>query len=455
MFSLRKTVLCLVFLGITQLSLANFKDELSDYAFSKTRTLSLIVQYKGKVIYNARANSWPEDKPHLLWSMSKSVMGQLLGIAVYEGRITLEESICEKLSEYKGSTYCAIKVVDLLNFASGLRWNEVYENSIVESSPISLLYGKNKKGLLSFVLNEPHDLRYTPGTVAMYSSGDTLLLSKVIQRAYSAEEYAQLPWKKWANKIGINSLVFERDSANTFMGSSYAYLTAADTLKWGNFLLNNGAVNGKQILPKWWLKYTTQVSSAYVNDRIISDGDEMMGKHWWVNTPIPSIGANKAWHYAPADMYIAAGHWGQVLAISPSEDLVIVRYGEDKESGTFKFNELVRYVLQLAHDKRIPENPEPSGNPHLVKENNSGLSYKRFTTTTTEIGLFAGYKAKEYCSCIYVMKQSESYCSEFVKNKAVPSFLVPLRHDKKEKVVNVNGRKARFVSEQYGCTPVI
>ncbi len=76
-------------------------------------------------------------------------------------------------------------------------------------------------------------------------------------------------------------------------------------------------------------------------------------------------------------------------------------------------------------------------------------------TTTTEIGLFAGYKAKEYCSCFYVMKQTENYCKEYVKNKAVPSFLVPLRHDKKNKVVNVNGRKVRFVSEQYGCSPVI
>lgn len=236
------------------------------------------------------------------------------------------------------------------------------------------------------------------------------------------------------------------------MGSSSAYLTAQDTLKWGQFLLNNGTVGNTQILPKWWMSHSTEVTPAYLKGRMITSPEDRMSRQWWINRSVPSLNADKAWGNAPEDTYAASGHWGQRLIVIPSEDMIIVRYGEDKEEGTFKTNTLLRLARQLAQNRTLPDIDTSEANAHLVTEHyDPGLSYGGWPKKLAEIKLFGAYKAKEYCSCFYVMKQTAEYCKEFVKNKAVPGFLAPLRHNEKQKEVGVNSHTARFISEQYGC----
>mgnify|MGYP001333530504 CR=1 FL=1 len=66
---------------------------------------------------------------------------------------------------------------------------------------------------------------------------------------------------------------------------------------------------------------------------------------WWLNRP-PADGVEKPWKDAPDDTYAALGHWGQRIIVIPSEDLVIVRNGDDRE-GSIPVNELVKNVLPL------------------------------------------------------------------------------------------------------------
>jgi len=66
------------------------------------------------------------------------------------------------------------------------------------------------------------------------------------------------------------------------------------------------------------------------------------GGQWWLNRPIK--GAAKPWPDAPPDTFAALGHWGQVLYVIPSADLVIVRYGDDRD-GSYRHNEFLKRAL--------------------------------------------------------------------------------------------------------------
>ena len=430
------------------------RENLLDYIQNQTDTDVLLVQKDGKIIFEYFSKDWDARKPHELWSVTKSLTNMLVGIAVREKKLSLEESLCDKLTDYKGTPYCQIKVIDILNHSSGIKWNEVYEKSIVESSPISMLYGKGALSTADFVLSFPHVLEATPGNRWMYSSGDSNLLTKILQKAYSNNDYDELPWKKFAEPLGIESLTFEQDKSGSFVGASFGYLNAEDALKWGSFLLKgDGSWRGREILPKDWIRFSTQVPEPFLKGRVVKAPLELPGRHFWPNRKVVALGARKPWKDLPEDFFAALGHWGQMLGVLPSENLVVVRFGIDKDDARkYQVNKLMHLVRELDQNRKILESSEISGNPELVSSYKSGLRYNSWWPKIfKEVELFSNYRAKDFCSCFYVFGQSEEYCENFVKNKSVPSFLAPVRIHKDLKEISVNKAKAHYVSKRFGC----
>ncbi len=434
------------FVGWAQSAPNVFEDELKNYAFQETNTDALIVQKNGRVIFEAYSKNSNRQRPHLLWSATKSITNMLVGIAVQEKKIELGESVCVKLVELKGSEYCRITVSDLLNWGSGLKWNEVYENSITESSPISMLYGSGRNEMSKFISADPHNLDVAPGTRWMYSSGDTNLLTKILQRSYNKREYDRLPWSKWASKLGIHSLTLEQDTSGSYVGSSYAYMTARDALKWGRELLNPKKLN----LPKWWMPFSLQVSDAFLKDRVLLDAQDLPAKQWWINKSVPGL-ARKAFKYAPEDLFAAHGHWGQLIAVIPSEKIIVVRFGNDRKSGVLNYDELLRRARQFALNTEVPVTDEIAGNPELLSPFHSDLDYGGANPQGQTINLLGAYRAKEFCSCYFVMKKDKTYCESYTENPPLPNELVPVTVDEATKEVSVLSFKAKFKNRRHGC----
>lgn len=142
-----------------------------------------------------------------------------------------------------------------------------------------------------------------------------------------------------------------------------------------------------------------------------------------------------------------------MLGILPSENLVVVRFGIDKDDARkYQVNKLMHLVRKLDQNRKILESSEISGNPELVSSYKSGLRYNSWWPKIfKEVELFSNYRAKDFCSCFYVFGQSEEYCENFVKNKSVPSFLAPVRIHKDLKEISVNKAKAHYVSKRFGC----
>src|SRR6185312_12204915 len=102
-----------------------------------------------------------------------------IGIAVRDGLVELDESICTYLTEYKGREQCAIRVIDTITHGSGLAWQELGEDG-VKSSLWAMLQGEGHRDQISFVLG--HAFETEPGTRFVYSTGTASVASAIAQR---------------------------------------------------------------------------------------------------------------------------------------------------------------------------------------------------------------------------------------------------------------------------------
>ena len=102
------------------------------------RTDALLVIRDGQLIYERYAGPTTADTPHLTWSISKSLMATVLGMAYGEGLFKLQDPVqtfYPPMQKHPGVT-----LADLLHWASGLDWQEDYEYAPLKSSVVAMLY---------------------------------------------------------------------------------------------------------------------------------------------------------------------------------------------------------------------------------------------------------------------------------------------------------------------------
>lgn len=312
------------------------------------RTDGLLIIRDGALLYERYNGEWSPDKPHLLWSASKSFTASLAGIAVAEGALSLDDSICDHVKPVN-EDLCAVKVRHLLEFSSGIAWRETYEGQPpTASSVLAMLFGDGYDDMARFVTT--HALRDPPGTTYQYSTGDTVLLAAVVQAAQKTDD--DVAQHTLFEPLGITSAVWERDRTGTYVGGSYLYLTPRDMGRYGTFLLNDGCWNGERILPEGWVGRARQPAPSLAGNRLVEreEGD-VPGWNLWLNRPMESLGEMEPpWPAAPVDLYGALGHWRQAVYVIPSENLVVVRVADDRDGESYNHGELVARAIAVARD---------------------------------------------------------------------------------------------------------
>lgn len=313
------------------------------------RTDAVLVLHEGRIVYERYARGWEASHPHLTWSVSKSMLAAMVGVAVGEGWLDLEDSVCDHYDEVDE---CDITPGDLLGMGSGLEWNEGYEDEPYHlSSVIAMLYGLGALDMAAFVGHHPQEA--PPGTLYRYSSGDSVLLSAVLAGALPAAMHDTFPHDFLFGPIGMHSAVFEQDRAGTFVGSSYVYATPRDMARFGYLYLRDGCWDDRRILPEGWVEDTSAVSPAFLVEASYEwarDGDAVPGRHFWTNRSIPELGIDAVWPDVPEDAYQASGHWGQSITMIPSEDLVVVRTADDREAGVLDKNRFLSLAIAIARE---------------------------------------------------------------------------------------------------------
>ncbi|MEE3238656.1 MAG: serine hydrolase [Pseudomonadota bacterium] len=302
---------------------SNFIDA-HEAALRLPRLHSLLISYRGELVFEEYYNGADPRRPANMKSASKSVISALIGIAIDEGHIkSVEDPITKYFPEYifnqTDPDKQLITIENLLTMQSGL---ETTSNRN---------YGKwvLSENWVEFVLNQP--LVAKPGTRMLYSTGSTHLLSAILTRAsgINTKEFAQ---KHLASQLGYSMSYWSRDPQGIYFGGNDMEMTPRQMLAFGELYLNKGVHEGRQIIPTNWVKesYRPHVLSPRGQGRYYGYG-------WWLR--------DLAGMLVP----VAWGYGGQLIFVVEPMDLVVVATS-DSTPGRTRRGHLGR-LYNLVEDK--------------------------------------------------------------------------------------------------------
>ena len=293
-----------------------------------TFTRAVLILYDGNIIAEQYAPGFEKNTVMLGWSMSKSLTAAMAGILVNQNKLSVDDPA--PVAVWANTEKRNITIKTLLQQTTGLDFTENYTRP---SSVTKMLFRKGD--MAAYTASLP--LKYDPGTVFNYSSGNSNILSRVIRQIVGEKDYAAFPYKELFYKINAYSFLLEPDASGTYIGSSYSYATARDFARFGLLYYNNGLWNGQQVLPVNWVKESVQASGA--------DKQKHYGYQFWLNGYNENDSTKRWYPDVPADMFFCDGYGGQDVYIIPSEKLVVVRLGLH----TVDENKFLKEVIQSIH----------------------------------------------------------------------------------------------------------
>jgi CubicO group peptidase (beta-lactamase class C family) len=253
-------------------------------------------------------------------SMSKSVLGLLLGIAISEGHITsVEDPVDRYIDEWADDPRGAITIRQALGMAAGLERLASSDQNRFFSRGSRYNFGDDFEGVILEMA-----LRDAPGTRFQYNNEETNLLGIVIQRA-TGQRYAEYLSAKLWRPLGLAeaSMYLDRDGGSV-MKSCCIFSRPYDWAKLGQLLLQGGRYGSDQIVSADWIDAMITPSplvdhygfKVWLGDGYIQPGE---------SAPAGSDGAIAPGGYLADDMVVFLGYGGQRVWISRRYQLVIVR----------------------------------------------------------------------------------------------------------------------------------
>lgn len=258
--------------------------------------LSAVIVRNGVIVDTYYKDGYDESSVYTLQSTSKSITGALVGIALASGDI---ETVDEPLSDY---------FPELLS-ASDPRWADITirhlltHTSGIASTDSAIWYEwRGSENWLDYLFALP--IRTAPGTNFDYSTGNTHLLSAVLERATGKPlgDYAR---EVLFEPLGMTSAGVYTAPEGVGDGGNGFYMTTSDLARFGLLYLNGGVWEGRQIVPAAWVEASTTMQAKRT-----SDGSRY-GYQWWVRT------------FSSHEAFVAQGHYGQYIIAVPDLSLLL------------------------------------------------------------------------------------------------------------------------------------
>ena len=293
-------------------------------------TVAFLVIKNDSICYEEYWDGYSDSSYSNSFSMAKSIISILVGVAIDEGKISsVKDPVGKYILESSNGELAKITIEDLLRMASGLNFHESYATPINQTT--DAYYGTNLKKLIySLKAENPAGVEFK------YKSGDTQLLGLVLSAATGKSNAAYASEKLWS-KIGAeHDAKWSIDHAG---GDEKAfccfYSNARDFARIGKLYLQKGRWETQQL-----------VDSNWVNQSILSNGlndengnkTDYYGYQWWVlkNANYPA--------------FYCRGILGQYIVVVPSKNTIIVRLGKKRGAKIVDNQplEVIQYINELA-----------------------------------------------------------------------------------------------------------
>jgi CubicO group peptidase (beta-lactamase class C family) len=285
-----------------------------------TDTHAFIVVRDDQVLYENYFNGYRRDSLNESWSMAKSFVSALVGIAIGEGAIkSIDDPITDYLPELKAQQgFDAITIRNLLTMGSGIRYR--FALFPWDEFVLAGFYPDLRELLLTDMkIVEP------PGKTFHYNNFNTELLGMILERATHRALSEYLEEKIW-QPLGMEypaEWSLDHEPNGLELSATLLNARAIDFGKFGRLFLNEGNWNGRQIVPHNWAVDSTTRDPADNRDWETFRRWRNFGgyyKYFWWGV---SLGGGDY-------EYLANGTYGQFIFISPRTRVVIVRTaGED------------------------------------------------------------------------------------------------------------------------------
>ncbi|MCB1645747.1 MAG: beta-lactamase family protein [Pseudomonadales bacterium] len=290
---------------------------------ARPEQIGFLVVQNGNILLEHYAPGISDEDVWVSFSVTKSVTSMLIGAAIHDGYIrSVDEPVVDYLPRLRGTGYEHTSIRNVLNMASGVRWNEDYED---RQSDVARAGGANGVSLVSYLAKLPTE--HEPGVKFNYNTGETNLAGEILRAAIgnNASEYLQSRiWRPFGMESDANWLLGEPGGGET--GGCCISATLRDYARIGMFALSGGVLpDGTRVLPEDWMADSVTPSAGY----------EGYGYLWWL------LGEGS---------YSALGIFGQQIFIDPESGLVIAAHSNAQRASGSPYHYHLRAATLAIRD---------------------------------------------------------------------------------------------------------
>lgn len=292
------------------------------------KTVSFLVIKNDSIVYESYRGGWNDSITSNLFSATKSIVGLLVGIAIDEGKIrSVDDKVVEYIPEYNKGKQKDITIRNLLTMSAGMDWDEAYASLFSVTT-----HGYYGNDLYNLIMNL--DIVDTPGVQYSYRSGETQLLSFVLEAATGTTISKYAEEKLWQPMMAGQDAYWLLDRKNGDEKSFCCFhTTARDAARFGRLLLNKGNWNGRQLVSK---DYITEAitPASYLKDQWGKEPLSYYGFQTWI---MKHNGENCPYF---------RGMLGQYIIAIPSKNAIVVRLGHKRSKEYVKelTTDIIRYM---------------------------------------------------------------------------------------------------------------
>lgn len=331
--------------GVSSKGILSFIDAMTK---SKNELHGFMFLRHGKVIAEAWAKPYGPQLKHSMYSLSKSFTSTAIGLALTEKRLSLNDKVISFFPEYvpeKKTNYLEeLTIKDLLTMSVGQKPDPTF--SIVQSD----------SNWIRMFLSKP--ILSSPGTVFLYNTMATYMLSAIIQKV-TGQKLIDYLTPRLFEPLGVKGMDWEEDEAGINTGGWGLRITTEDMAKFGQLYLQKGNWGSKQLLPSMWVDEATSfkiLQSPEVPKFKRDSSDWLQGYcyQFW-----------RCRHNA----YRGDGAFGQYIIVMPDQDAVVAITSETMDMQD-ELNKVWDYLLPSIHKNQL----EPDKNAEKqLKEKLSSL----------------------------------------------------------------------------------
>lgn len=257
---------------------------------------SIMIVRNGHVVTEGWWKPYEAENPHLLNSLSKSFTSTAIGLAEYEGLLSLDDLVIsffpELVTQEIESNMKELKIRHLLSMSTG------------HEQDTTFVMWEDQSNWAKVFFEIP--IKHEPGTHFLYNTGATYMLSAILERV-SGHKLLDYLRPRLFDPLGIQDVPTISCPQGVHVGGFGMSMKTEDIAKFGQLYLQNGVWNGVRILPEAWIQAATskQVSNG---DDEHSDWSQGYGYQFW-----------RCRH----DSYRGDGAFGQFCIVMPKQNVVI------------------------------------------------------------------------------------------------------------------------------------